>query len=68
MECCQDGAGLWLEGEKDPHSSHPPSQPQEAEMPGLCIRSLGCMARLQNSEHLLQRLSLRDGEVLSFAV
>lgn len=25
MECCQDGAGLlWLEGEKDSHSSHPP--------------------------------------------
>ena len=43
------------------------SRPQDAEMLRLCIRSLGCMASLQNSRSHLQRLSLWDGEVPSFA-
>lgn len=44
------------------------SQPQVAEVLRLCIRSLGCMASLQNSGSLLQRLSVKDGEVLSYAI
>lgn len=38
MECCQDGAGLlWLEGEKESHSSHPQRCPGSAYHPlGVC--------------------------------
>lgn len=48
MECCQDGAGLlWLEGEKDPHSSHPPGPAPGCRGLRLCIRALGGMSSLQ---------------------
>lgn len=67
MEYCQDGTGLlWLEGEKDPHSSHLPAPPpgcRDAQTLHTIPRVYGKPAELRS---LLQRLSLRDGDVRPF--